>query len=331
MVLIPGGKWVNIDRTKHSDVPMYLAEHGIASFSIDYRSALEFPYPAAVDDVSSAIRWVRAHAADYQVDPSELGAMGVSSGGHLAALVGAMGTGPLDRGDRVSVVVSFSGMMDLRTLVDSSDPEMRFAVQTFLACAGGPPCADVAREASPITYVDGSDPPMVLVNGSDEINPPEQAESMARALTQAGVDSHVEIAQGGHGAGYGGGNKILDHVIPYIQAWIAGRPAPSPAPQGGSSEGEDGGKGGAAPPPSASPAAPSPEDVKDNEPEPAPERVVAVGRSSPSVLVVAIAMLAVLVVIGELFVITRLRRRVAALTARRPEDGGTTPASAEGA
>jgi acetyl esterase/lipase len=233
VIVIPGGKWVEIDRTKHADVPTYFATHGIVAFSVDYRSALEFPYPAAVRDVAAAVRWVRGHAADYDVDPARLGAVGVSSGGHLAALVATRGSGPHDEGSRVSVVASWSGMMDLRPLVAADDEEMRSAVRTFLGCSAAEPCDRPASAASPITHVDPTDPPMVLVNGSDEIVPVDQAESMSAALNDAGVESHVTIAQGGHGAGYGGGTKILDQVIPFIQAWLAGEDAPSASPQEG--------------------------------------------------------------------------------------------------
>jgi acetyl esterase/lipase len=335
VIVIPGGQWVDIDKTKHADVPSYFAEHGIAAFSIDYRSALEFPYPAAVEDVSAAIRWVRAHAADFEVNPSELGTVGVSAGGHLAALVAAMGTGPLDQGDRVSVVASWSGMMDLPPLVDSADDGMQSAVRTFLGCSDGEPCEDLAREASPITYVDATDPPMLLVNGSEEVVPVDQAESMASALNDVGVESHVRIAQGGHGAGYGGGRKILDEVLPFVQAWIVGQAAPSAvpssAPQGDPEPGAgEGGKGGLAPAPapSVSPVAPSAGSGKG-----VPGRAlteVAAGDRSVGAVVVAIAMVALLVVIAQQFVISRLRRRVAALGSGLAEDRGPPGVSVEG-
>jgi dienelactone hydrolase len=320
--------------------PQYFAEHGIAAFAITYRPATEFPYPAAVQDVSAAIRWVRAHADDYQVDPAELGAIGVSSGGHLAALVAATGTGPLDRGSRVAVVASWSGMVDLRPLADSPDEEMRSAVRTFLGCSTSATCADPARRASPIVYVDPSDPPMVLVNSTEEIVPVDQAESMGQALEDAGIQSDVEITQGGHGAGYGGGNKILDRIIPFVQAWIAGRDAPSTVPPGDSGQGgSDGGKGGVAPAPSAPPAIPSASPVapapaagdKHQEARPEPARVVSVGGTSLGAVIVAVAMIALLLVVGQLLVIARLRRRVAALGSRVSEDAGPPTASAEGA
>jgi acetyl esterase/lipase len=320
VIVIPGGRWVDIDKTKHADVPTYFAEHRIAAFSIEYRSALDFPYPAAIEDVTSAIRWVRRHADDYGVDPDRLGAVGVSAGGHLAALAAARGTGPLDRGARVAVVASWSGPMDLRPLVDSDDVErIREPVRTFLGCSDEEPCADVAAEASPITYVDETDPPMVLVHGSDDFIPVDQAESMAAALEDAGVDHHLLIAQGGHGAGYGGGNKVLDQVIPFVRAWIRGRPAPTDAPsadQGGGAAGTQDDKGAASP---ASPAAPpdSPKPVGGSgEVRSRPGIRPA---SSAEVLMVAAVMIGLLVVMGQVFVIVSLRRRGASVL--RPDDG----------
>jgi acetyl esterase/lipase len=316
VIVIPGGRWVEIDRTKHSDVPAYFAEHGIAAFAIDYRSALDSPFPAAVSDVAAAVRWVRAHAEEYDVDPAKIGAIGVSSGGHLAALVASRGTGVLDRGSRLAVVASWSGMMDLRPLVDAEDQELRGAVRTFLGCTATEPCTRVASAASPIVHVDPSDPPMVLVNGSEEIVPVSQAESMGTALEAAGIDGHVTIAQGGHGAGYGGGTKILDQVFPFIGAWLTGEdPPPSPAaPSAAEPSGTEpsdtvvgSGDGKAT-------SSMSPRDAGGSKQYGvgAGAPVAAVKSTATGVGVIAVAMIAVVVVFVQFVVIGRLRRRTAA-------------------
>jgi acetyl esterase/lipase len=311
VIVVPGGKWVNIDKTKHSDVPTYFADHGIAAFAIEYRSATEFPYPAAVEDVVAAIRWVRGHAAEFDVDPTQLGAVGVSAGGHLAALAATMGSGPLDRGARVRVVASWSGPMDLEPLVDTPDADLREPVRTFLGCSATEDCTAVARDASPITYADPSDPPMFLVNGETEIIPVGQAESMARALAAAGVESEVDVvAGGGHGAGYGGGDKVLNQALPYIQSWIAGRPAPQVTGTQGTSG--SGGKDSSAAAPTASPAP-----GKQTDPASKETGTGATATGSNETVVVAVAMVALLLVALELVVIVRLRRRVAALSAAR--------------
>ncbi len=316
VVVIPGGRWANIDRTKHADVPAYFAEHGVAAFAIDYRSALEFPYPAAVDDVTAGIRWVRGHAAEFDVDATRLGAIGVSAGGHLAALVGSMGSGPTDRGARVRVVASWSGPMDLASLVDSEDEELRGAVRGFLGCSDSEPCEEVARAASPITYVDPTDPSMVLINSDEEIIPVAQATGMAAALTEAGVENDVRIVTGGHGAGYGGGNKVLDLVIPFVRAWLDGRPAPEQPEGEVGAEDAATGKGG------DGTAAAVPSAIPSGEPASNPgASATAVRTGTTSAVVVAIALVASVLVAVQLFVIARLRRRVADLSGPRSSPG----------
>jgi BD-FAE protein len=236
-------------------------------------------------------------------------------------LIGARGTGPTDQGARVDLVVSFSGPMDLRPLVNTDDPELREAVRDFLGCASGP-CPD-ASEASPITHVDPTDPPMALINGNDEIIPVDQAQGMARALQDAGVQSKVWIVQGGHGAGYGGGDKVLDLIIPYVEAWVEGRQAPTPAegvgatgssgkgqeqeqPAGSSGTGSPGKGSGGQPTPATQPPDAKSSDVSGRSVEPA-ETIDAVA--------IAAAMIALLLVVVLVVVVLRLRRRLAGLTA----------------
>jgi hypothetical protein len=208
--------------------------------------------------------------------------------------------------------------MDLRPLVDASDPVLKEAVRDFLGCAAGQPCGQVAAEASPITYVDPTDPPMILINSDDEIIPVDQARSMASALDDAGIDNRLWIVQGGHGAGYGGGNKILDRIIPDLQAWVDGRPAPA-VTQG---ETEGAGKGQEGEPASADAGkGGEPMPTAGSQPEQPVKSSKPAGRVEESAPVVAIAaaMIALILVIVLVVVIVRLRRKVASLSiAERP-------------
>lgn len=325
LVVIPGGRWAYIDRAKHADVPTYFAQHGIVAVAIEYRSALEFPYPAAVEDVTSAIEWVRVHAADYEIDSTQLGTAGVSAGGHLAALVAALGSGPTDRGTRVNVVASWSGPMNLEPLLASPDADTQEAVQRFLGCFDGDSCTRLAREASPINHVDATDPPMVLVNAFEETIPADQAKSMSEALSEAGVESDLRLVQGNHGAGYGGGTKVLDLVIPYIQAWLGGRPAPSSAPgSGAAGEGSGAGKGSDGEAASASPSAAGP------MPKPTVSSAPGLENSSVAAVGVAVAMIGLVIVMIQLLVIARLRRRLTAVSAPSPPSDGMPSAERYG-
>ncbi len=319
MIVVPGGWWTIVNRAAHAAVPQYLADHGIAAFVVDYRSALVSPYPAAVEDVTSAITWVREHADEFHVAPAELGAMGFSAGGQLVALAGSTGTGPLDRGARVRLVVSWSGPMDLRSLLDSGPARIDDAVRTFLGCSASAACARETSEASPITHVDSSDPPMILVNGGSELIPAEQPQAMAQALTQEGIDNRILILKGGRGLGRGASVTVLDQIIPYIQAWIAGQEAPADlrgAP-GSSGSGNGDKKEDRSPVPST--AAPSGSAATGS--------VGSGGGGSAGIVLASVAMAAAILVVVELVVIARLRRRIAELSA-----GATvgSPGSASG-
>jgi acetyl esterase/lipase len=327
VVVIPGGRWQRIDRHRHSDVPDYFAEHGVAAFAIDYRSSYQYPYPAAVEDVTAAVEWVRTNAADYGVDPAQLGAVGVSAGGHLAALVAAMESGD----DRLNVVASFSGPMDLVPLLEAEDTEVRDAVHTFLGCSGGAACEAAAREASPLTYVDPTDPPMLLVNSKNEVIPTDQPTAMWSALREADVQSIAYLIEGGHGSGYGGSWKVMDRVFPFVQTWLTGAEVPTLPGEDGfndgegdgatdsrGQEGEQGGQGESSG--GKETRSPAPAGAES----PRAETGTAGSRGGTlDALTVATAMVALLLVAVLLFVVVRLRRRIAVLSQEPPSSPST--------
>ena len=105
VLIIPGGKWMFIDKAKNDWLPKQIAEQGIAAFAIEYRPSTTAPFPAALEDAQAAVRFVRAHAARFHIDPQRLGAVGGSSGGHLAALLATWGEGSTTTGDRVPVAI----------------------------------------------------------------------------------------------------------------------------------------------------------------------------------------------------------------------------------
>src|SRR5712692_5919531 len=105
VVAIHGGAWWSGDKSEWASSCRQLAAVGFACFSVNYRLAPRYPFPAAVDDVTAATRWIRENADRYGVDPTRLGAIGSSAGGHLAAMIGVLGDGPTDAGARVNAVV----------------------------------------------------------------------------------------------------------------------------------------------------------------------------------------------------------------------------------
>jgi acetyl esterase/lipase len=209
ILVIHGGGWAAGHRSAHDDLTWQFAQRGYVSVTISYRFAPAHLFPAQIEDAKCAVRFLRRHAAQYNINPERIGAVGMSAGAHLAMLLGAMDSADGLEGDggwpreksKVQAVVSFVGPTDL-TAEDFGDAS-RTILQNFL---GGPLEAklDLARQASPVTYVSAGDAPMLLFQGTrDPLIPNTQAYRMAEALTAAGVPGRVELILGG-GHGWGG-------------------------------------------------------------------------------------------------------------------------------
>ena len=195
-----------------------LVQDGYAVASIDYRLTTTAPFPAQIEDCKAAVRWLRANASTYHLDPDHIGVWGHSAGGHLAALLGTSGgvrelegTGDnMSYSSRVQAVCVVSGPGDLlqlyRAATGPSGTEINPKVKPALEALIGVPVEEnktKAMAASPITYVSKDDPPFLIIHGEiDSTVPVSQAESFAAALKAAGVETTLEIAPGrGHGAG----------------------------------------------------------------------------------------------------------------------------------
>ncbi len=206
IVWIHGGAWWGSD--KGEDFPaLPLAAKGYAVASINYRLSQHALFPAQIEDCKAAIRWLRANAAQYHLDPSRVGVWGSSAGGHLVALLGTTGGlkdfdgkgGNLDQSSRVQCVVDWCGPTEFMTIGKLADKP-----GTPVAKLIGGPVQDnqeKARRASPVTYVSKDSAPFLILHGDrDDTVPLQQSELLARALKKAGVEVHLEIIKGnGHG------------------------------------------------------------------------------------------------------------------------------------
>jgi acetyl esterase/lipase len=229
VIVIHGGRWMRGDRT---DTPADdIASQGHVAFSVEYRLAPEYPYPAAIEDLQTAVRFVREHADEYGVDPAKIWAIGGSAGGHLAALLGTLGRGSTTEGARIAAAVSWSGPMDLELLAASSRGLERAATQ-FVGCsrAEDPACLAALRDASPVTHLDPSDPPLFIANGTAEPIPFDQAVIMAKAAEQAGVEAGIWTIQGNlHGFSYV--REALAPTDAFVTNAIEGTDAPIVFPE----------------------------------------------------------------------------------------------------
>ncbi|MFB6152182.1 MAG: alpha/beta hydrolase fold domain-containing protein [Haloarculaceae archaeon] len=210
VVSIHGGGWQSGDRT-HTGDTLRLVDRGYAIASVSYRLTDAATFPAQVRDCRAAVRWLRAHAGEYGLDSDRVAAWGWSAGAHLAALLGtAPGAdfgGPdvhPDESHRVDAVVDFFGPTDLLAMGDQeSDLDHAAADSPEGKLVGGPvpERADRARRASPLTHVDGTEPPFLVVHGSaDRVVPREQSDLLVSALADADVPvTYHVVAGGGHG------------------------------------------------------------------------------------------------------------------------------------
>jgi acetyl esterase/lipase len=204
VVWIHGGAWKG--GSKEGTPALGLLKLGYVVASINYRLSQHAVFPAQIEDCKSAIRWLRAHAADYHIDPEHVGVWGSSAGGHLVAMLDGTGdTKEFDKGEnldqssRVQCVVDWFGPTDLLAMPVGKG-EAKTAITELL---GGPveENKDKARKASPITFVTKTSAPILIMHGDkDPLVPISQSEEFDTALKKAGVDVTYKVIQGnGHG------------------------------------------------------------------------------------------------------------------------------------
>lgn len=217
IMFIHGGGWYLGDRHGYRDEIEQAARRGYVGVTVSYR-LMQFDeaqretttaspiLPAQVHDVKAAVRWLRANAATYHIDPDHIGATGQSAGGHLSLMLGLTDPesnlegvgGNTDHSSRVQAVVNVFGPTDMAECYRDSSVGWIFRLVT-----GGTPqeVPEAYRMASPITYVSEDDPPVLTLHGDqDQLVPIEQAYKLDRHMKQAKAPHTLMIFEGqGHG------------------------------------------------------------------------------------------------------------------------------------
>ena len=250
VVLIHGGGWGTGSAHDMTAEGKLIARQGWVAFSINYRLAdqTSTPWPDELTDVQRAVRWVGANGSTYGADPSKLTVMGFSAGGHLAAMVGAIGTAVDGTGSplsdpnppvKVSAVAAWSPPSRLAGLVpaEGGDPPdctdnkqcAQFwrlpLVRNFVGCLPEA-CPEKYTEASSNTRVTATAAPTWFSNATAEITGWPQAQAYDKALTTAGVDHKFEVVQGSqHADEYR--SKVWNDMMPWLAAKV-GAPEPPP-------------------------------------------------------------------------------------------------------
>ncbi len=206
VIWVHGGGWRTGTKDISPAAPWLPPFFAVAS--IDYRLSQEATFPAQIYDCKAAVRWVRAHAADYGFNPDKIGAAGASAGGHLVALLGTTAHHPELEGTEgnpgvssaVQAVCDFFGPTNF---TDLSHDYSRSPTNFVAELLGGPIVQkwDEARLASPVNYVDGQACPFYIAHGDqDAVVPVEQSIELAAALKKAGVPVTLHVVKGGgHG------------------------------------------------------------------------------------------------------------------------------------
>lgn len=231
VVYIHGGGWRNGKKSSSNAIP--LITRGYAVAGIGYRLSDAASFPAQIHDCKAAIRWLRAYAKEYGIDPDRIGVWGQSAGAHLAALLGTSGDVSELEGDlgehtgvssRVQAVCDVFGPADfLLSDVGGKSDNPKGPVALFL---GGPPSdrRDIARRASPAHWISSDDAPvLILQGGQDRTVPPVQSRDFAERLEKVGVDvGLIEFPEAGHGGPEFKSAETIAKIVAFFDKHLQG-------------------------------------------------------------------------------------------------------------
>lgn len=227
LVFIHGGGWSAGSKNSYDSAIQEFAKKGYVVATVEYRFAPRFKFPAQVEDVKCAVRYLRAHAKDLHINPEKFGALGDSAGGHLSLMLGLMNTedglegdgGCPEQSSKVQCVVNYYGPGDF--LHPGEYPEIaRGIIGNFLGTTDKD--SPIVKKASPAAYIDKNDPPVLTFHGTkDPLVPLEQSKNLHEALKKAGVQEKLEIMEGmGHGWGGKDREKTMKEALEFFDAHL---------------------------------------------------------------------------------------------------------------
>lgn len=229
VIWIHGGAWK--EGSKANPLPLRLiAGERYAIASVNYRLSQQAKFPAQIEDCKAAVRWLRANATKYRLDPARFAAWGSSAGGHLVALLGTAGD-KFDLGEhtgqssRVQAVVDYYGPTDFLQMDAHALPSAPFkhaAVDSPESQLVGGPLLEndlVAARANPVTHVTRDDAPFLIVHGDqDPLVPLHQSQLLEAALRKAAVPVTLYVVKG---AGHGQGFERDPQIVPMVKEFLA--------------------------------------------------------------------------------------------------------------
>jgi acetyl esterase/lipase len=229
IVFVHGGGWAMGSKNVYDSAIRAAAAQGFVAATIEYRLAPDFRFPAQVEDVKCAVRFLRASTKRFDIDPDRIGAIGDSAGGYLVMMLAV--TRPEDgfEGDggspgvssSVQAVVSLYGPTDFNA---GDIPELsKPIVQGFMGEQAS--SRDARAKASPISYVHAGEPPMLLLQGTnDPLVPSTQASLMSAAMAKAAAPGRIELLiNASHGFIGADRKHALDAATAFFEQYLRPR------------------------------------------------------------------------------------------------------------
>jgi acetyl esterase/lipase len=225
VVCVHGGGWRQGNRQQLQGLTEMLAKHNFVAVTVSYRLTDKSRFPAQIEDCKASVRWLRANAEKYNVNPDKIGAVGFSAGGHLVSLMGAAddkagleGNGGNPKlSSKVQAVVSFFGPTDFVEKTWSNDVENLFLIP-FIGGKYEDKKAEY-RKASPIVYCTKETPPFLFFHGTkDALVGIEHSQKMEKELKRLGVSAELVTMEGdGHGWGGEKLTRTLNQTVKFFE------------------------------------------------------------------------------------------------------------------
>ncbi|MCW3095910.1 MAG: alpha/beta hydrolase [Chthonomonadaceae bacterium] len=231
IVCIHGGGFRAGDRNGYNDMIRQLAQRGYVAVTVEYRLAPKYPFPAAVYDVKASVRWLRANAKKYNVNPVLIGAMGGSAGANLAEILGVTegvkmleGTeGNLNQSSAVQAVVSYFGPTDFTKSYGKSVD----AAEVLPLYLGGDLVKERVRhlQASPLYWITPIAAPTLCIHGTkDTYVADEQAHWFVDKMKATGVEAELlTLENAGHGFGGGDARRADEAMFAFFKSHLVSR------------------------------------------------------------------------------------------------------------
>lgn len=218
IVFIHGGGWISGDKSDLQEIACSFVERGYAAALIQYRLAPLHPFPSAVEDVQSFVRFIRAQAGEFGIDAGRIASLGSSAGAHLALMLGVTDVAEDGISSRVQTVIDLCGITDLTNYRETHYPIAWSFLEQFvpLPYEGN---EQVFRSASPLTLVDQHAAPTLIVHGEeDDIVPIGQSEALAAAMSAHKVAHRfLRVPSEGHGFSLEAWPAVEQAIVDFLQ------------------------------------------------------------------------------------------------------------------